>query len=103
MAIYRDLTQKQLDLLEPMTKEAAVYKRKADELKAKLSQRLVNINFDDNQRLRKMERDFRRKYEDKQAEINNILCAKEEYEYCLSKANSYCQRAESLKNTWGFE
>ena len=39
----------------------------------------------------------------KQAEINNILNAREEYDYCVSKAQSLCKRAESLKKTWGFE
>ncbi len=103
MARYSEFTTKQLELLEPLTKEATMYKKKCDEINEKLRSKLITADFEENQRLRKMERDFKRKYEDKQAEINSIINAREEYEYCVSKAKSYCQRAESLKTTWGFE
>lgn len=103
MAKYHDLTAKQLELLEPMTKEAAEYKKRYDEISERLAKKIVSADFDENQRLRKLARDFKRKYEDKQAEINSILNAKEEYDYCVSKAQSLCKRAESLKKTWGFE
>ena len=102
MATYRNLTPKQLELLEPMAKEAAVLKKKCDEIAEKISQKVI-IDFEENKRLRKMERDFKKKYKEKQAEINDIVNAREEYEYCLKKANSLCQRADSLKKTWGFE
>ena len=102
MARYSEYTAKQLEVLEPMTKEAAQWKKKYEEIEAKLGKKIITIDFEENQRLRKLSREFKRKYEDKQAEINNILNAREEYDYCLSKANSYCKRAESLKKTWGF-
>lgn len=103
MARFNRLTTKQIQVLDPLKEEATFYKKKYEEINVKLSNRLINCDFDENQRLRKLARDFKRKYEDKQAEINNILNAREEYDYCISKAQSLCKRAESLKKTWGFE
>lgn len=103
MAKYDGLTDKQLAVLEPMTKEATTWKRKYDEVNERLAKKIIAADFEENQRLRKMARDFKRKYEDAQAEINSIVNAREEYEYCVSKAQSLCKRAESLKETWDFE
>ena len=102
MARYSEFTTKQLEVLEPLTKEAAHWKKKYEDIELKLAEKVITMDFEENKRLRKLSRDFRRKYEDLQAEINNIISAREEYEYCKKKADSYCKRAVSLQETWGF-
>lgn len=103
MALYSNLTTKQMEVLEPIKKDLDVYKKKYDDICKKLGARIVTADFEENQRLRKVARELKRKCEEKQAEVDNILNAREEYDYCVRKAQSLCKRAESLKKTWDFE
>ncbi len=101
MALYGTYTPKQQEVLNMLTKEASFYKRKWDEAKQKLMNKPL-LNFEENRITRKKAREFHEKYENLTAQINDVLQAKDEYEYCLKKCKSYLDRAETLKETWGF-
>ena len=103
MARYQNLTEKQIQILEPLKKEAAELKKQVDSLQEKLAKKVVSADFDENKHLRTAARDTKRKYEDKVAEIESILRAREEYEWCLSKAQTLLRRADNLNETWEFK
>ena len=85
-----------------LTQQASFYKRKWDEAKQKLKSNPFSLNFEENKITRNKAKEYCEKYEDLTAQINDVLQAKDEYEYCLKKSKSYLERAEILKETFGF-
>ena len=95
-------TKKQLEAIEMLEKEAAVYKRKADELRAKRAKNPM-MGFDEDKRSKQAIVALDAKYDDKLTEIERIKGAKDRMDECLRKANRLVQTAENIKRTWEFD
>lgn len=101
MARYEDYTEKQQIILTDLYRKASQLKRKIDAIKKKRRDNF-NMSYEENSTSLVSLRNLEKEYKDLSEEITNILNARVEYEGLCKKAKLYLDRAQSIKDTWGF-
>ena len=101
MASYTGCTQKQIEALEPLEKEAKRIKRKRDFLQKRLAFEHA-IYFEENIELHEEIKELDEEYAEISAKITKIYGAKAEMVKHMKKAIEEIKAVDAIKDKWGF-
>ena len=99
MARYGKYTDKQLAALEPLEKEASMWKRRSDELGKQIAD--SSITFEEMSKKRKARKVYDDKYKSLTKKMERIMNAKDDYDECIRIAQDYVGRADKLEKEYG--